>query len=253
MILIVDDKPENLIALSKALESRGFQTDTASSGEETLKKVLKSVYELIILDVQMPGMDGFEVAEAISGYSKTADIPIIFLSAVNISKEFIAKGYASGGRDYLVKPFDTDILVLKIQTFIRLSEVQRSLQHEIHQRILAETKKDEFISIASHELNTPLTSAKGYLQLAEVSLLKNEVDQARLFMERSGKQLDKLNRLVTDLLDATKIESGKLKLSCKQFELAPFLENAVNNIPPGLCRQTYKNQHWHWGQGYESL
>lgn len=230
MILIVDDKPENLIALSKALNSRGFQTDTAFSGEEALKKVLKHVYQLIILDVQMPGMDGFEVAEAISGYSKTANIPIIFLSAVNVSKEFITKGYASGGRDYLVKPFDTDILILKIRTFIRLSEVQQSLQIEIEQRKLAETRKDEFISIASHELNTPLTSVKGYLQLAEISLKKQQIAQTQMFLERSSKQLNKLNSLVADLLDTTKIESGKLKFNYQHFEVAPFLENAINNI-----------------------
>jgi two-component system sensor histidine kinase/response regulator len=237
MILIVDDKPANLIALSKTLESRGFQTDTALSGEEALKKVLKHIYELIILDVQMPGMDGFEVAEAISGYSKTADIPIIFLSAVNVSKEFITKGYASGGRDYLVKPFDTDILVLKIRTFIRLNEVQQSLQTEIEQRKRAESRKDEFISIASHELNTPLTSVKGYLQLADISLKKQQIDQTQMFLERSTKQVNKLNSLVADLLDTTKIESGKLKFNYQHFEVAPFLENAIDNI-----YQSYPNK-----------
>lgn len=230
MILIVDDKAENLIALSKTLESRGFYIDTALSGEEALKKVLKNTYELIILDVQMPGMDGFEVAEAISGYSKTADIPIIFLSAVSVSKEFITQGYASGGRDYLVKPFDTDILVLKIRTFIRLNQIQQSLQTEIEQRKLAESKKDEFISIASHELNTPLTSVKGYLQLAENSLEKQRLDQAKVFLERSKKQVNKLNNLVADLLDTTKIASGKLKFNYEHFELAPFVASAVESI-----------------------
>lgn len=230
MILIVDDKSENLIALSKTLESRGFQIDTAISGEEALKKVLKHPYDLIILDVQMPGMDGFEVAEAIGGYSKTADIPIIFLSAVNVSKEFITKGYASGGRDYLVKPFDTDILVLKIKTFIKLNQVQQSLQTEIEQRKLAESKKDEFISIASHELNTPLTSVKGYLQLAENSLGKQRLDQTKIFLERSKKQVDKLNHLVADLLDTTKIASGKIKFNYQHFELEPFMQNAIESI-----------------------
>jgi len=230
MILLVDDKSENLIALQKTLESRGFTIDTALTGEEALKKVLKNTYELIILDVQMPLMDGFEVAEAISGYSKTADIPIIFLSAVNVSKEFITKGYASGGRDYLVKPFDTDILVLKIRTFIRLNQVQQSLQREIEQRKLAESRKDEFLSIASHELNTPLTSVKGYLQLAEISLKKQQIDQTKMFLERSQKQVNKLNNLVADLLDTTKIESGKLKFNYDHFEVKTFLENAVDNI-----------------------
>ena len=92
MILIVDDKIENITALKKVLESHNFVVDTALSGHEALKKILKQSYQLIILDVQMPDMDGFEVAESISGFSKTNDIPIIFLSAVNISKDFITKG-----------------------------------------------------------------------------------------------------------------------------------------------------------------
>jgi len=99
MILIVDDNPENIYSLKKVLELNNFDVDTAFSGEEALKKILKNSYVLIILDVQMPGMDGFEVAETISGYSKTKDIPIIFLSAVNTDKRFITKGYASGGID----------------------------------------------------------------------------------------------------------------------------------------------------------
>ena len=120
MILIVDDKRENILSLKKILEINDFKVDTASSGEEALLKILKNAYFLIILDVQMPGMDGFEVAEAISGTSKTKDIPIIFLSAVNTEKKFITKGYASGAIDYITKPFDPDILILKVKTFYRL-------------------------------------------------------------------------------------------------------------------------------------
>lgn len=128
MILIVDDKPENILSLRKILELHDFEVDTASSGEEALKKILRSNYALIILDVQMPSMDGFEVAETISGYSKAKDVPILFLSAVNTDKKFIAKGYASGGLDYITKPVDPDILLMKVKTFIRLSEQNRQLQ-----------------------------------------------------------------------------------------------------------------------------
>ncbi|HEX5551977.1 MAG TPA: hybrid sensor histidine kinase/response regulator [Chitinophagaceae bacterium] len=237
MILLVDDKSENLIALKKTLESRDFLIDTALSGEEALKKILITDYQLIILDVQMPGMDGFEVAEAISGYSKTRDIPIIFLSAVNVSKEFITKGYTSGGRDYLIKPFDTDILVLKMKTFIKLHEqtielnrIQDSLIAEIERRRKAESKKDEFISIASHELNTPLTIMKGYLQLAERSLEHGSIEQSKVFVGRSGAQIGKLNHLVTDLLDITRIESGRLKYNYSLFNFESFLTNAIDSI-----------------------
>ena len=117
MILIVDDRPENILSLSSILKVHSFEVDTATSGEEALKKTLKTEYSLIILDVQMPMMDGFEVAEFLSGNNSTRDIPIIFLSAVNTDKKFITKGYSSGGIDYLTKPVDTDILILKIKIF----------------------------------------------------------------------------------------------------------------------------------------
>lgn len=128
MILIVDDKQENIFSLKIVLEQHGFQTDSALSGEEALKKLLKQEYALIILDVQMPGMDGFEVAEAISGLNKTKDIPVIFLSAVNTHKRFVTKGFESGGVDYLTKPVDPDILILKVRNFYRLYEKTHALK-----------------------------------------------------------------------------------------------------------------------------
>ncbi|WP_316930995.1 response regulator [Pedobacter antarcticus] len=148
MILIVDDTPENLISLKKVLERHHFEVDTASSGEEALKKVLKKAYVLIILDVQMPGMDGFEVAEAISGFSKAKETAIIFLSAANTELNFITKGYSSGGLDYITKPVDINILLLKVKTFYqiyeqsrKLIEVQKNLLEEIEFRKQAEEKK----------------------------------------------------------------------------------------------------------------
>ena len=128
MILIVDDRQENIFSLRTVLVQHGFTTDTALSGEEALKKLLKNEYVLIILDVQMPGMDGFEVAEAITGLKKTKDIPIIFLSAVNTHKKFITKGFEAGAVEYLTKPVDPDILILKVQNFYRLYEKTKALK-----------------------------------------------------------------------------------------------------------------------------
>jgi len=137
MILIVDDKAENIFSLRRTLEIAGFEVDEAGSGEEALRKVLKQDYALIILDVQMPGMDGFEVAEALQGYSKAADIPVIFLSAVNTEKKFITKGYQAGAVDYVVKPVDPDVFLLKVKTLVRLHDQHRELLH-IRQTLLDE-------------------------------------------------------------------------------------------------------------------
>lgn len=150
MILIVDDRQENIYSLQKLLELHQFRVDTASSGEEALRKILKNTYFLIILDVQMPGMDGFEVAEAITGYSKSRDIPIIFLSAVNVEKRFITKGFSSGGIDYITKPFDPDILLLKVKTFYRLNQQTREL-NEIHKTLREEIEVRKRAQDALHQ------------------------------------------------------------------------------------------------------
>src|SRR5690606_6407171 len=193
---------------------------------------LKKSYVLIILDVQMPEMDGFEVAEAISGYNKAKETAIIFLSAANTEFRFIAKGYSSGGLDYITKPVDINILLLKIKTFYRiyeqsrkLSEIQTALLEEIEFRKEAERKKDEFISIASHELKTPLTSVKGYIQLLGRGLAKGDLELVKSHLSKAEVQLEKLNGLIADLLDISKIESGKLKFNKKYFDIDTLLDN----------------------------
>lgn len=351
MILIVDDKKENLLSLQSLLSVHGYAVDTAENGEDALKKVLRNSYALIILDVQMPGMDGFEVAEIISGYSKTEDIPIIFLSAVNTDKKFIAKGYSSGAIDYITKPIDPDIFLLKVNTLYKLyeqkrelNEMQQTLRNEIEYRKKAQhesqektsqlvstlesipqiaftmgvdgrieyansqwekyarngfpeshpddppvnellekmlkdqqplnqelrikkpviddhcyfllrtvpireenkivkwvgtftdideqkqasRKKDEFISVASHELKTPLTSMKGYIQLLQRTIEPD--NPTAMYVERTLHQIHKLDTLIADLLDISKIESGKMKLEMKNFDLGKMVDNTVDMI-----------------------
>ena len=355
MILIVDDKPENIYSLQQLLESRGFSVDTAFSGDEALRKTFKNRYALIILDVKMPDMDGFEVADHLAKYSKTKDIPIIFLSAANRDKRFIEQGYKSGGIDYVTKPVDMNILLLKVKNFYRLYEqtlvlnaVQEDLKAEIerrkkaqyslvakanHLRLILEAlpqiaftvtpdgridfvnrnwftfsrtqndfpechpndpailvtlrshiqkgtalemevrikpldaqlyryhllrivpieedqfithwvgtftdiddqkqlsqKKDEFLSIASHELKTPLTSMHGYVQLLNRSLKDEPHSKAYKYMNRVEGQLNKLSTLVADLLDISKIDNGKLYVDHQFFDLDAVIDTVVDTM-----------------------
>lgn len=162
MILIVDDKQENIFSLKIVLEQHGFSTDSALSGEEALKKLLKNEYALIILDVQMPGMDGFEVAEAISGLNKTKDIPVIFLSAVNTHKKFVTKGFESGGVDYLTKPVDPDILILKVRNFYRLYEKTHALKEA--EKALTSTVSELHVTLESLPQLAFTANVKGELE-----------------------------------------------------------------------------------------
>ncbi len=161
MILIVDDRPENILSLSSILKFHSFRVDTAASGEEALKKTLKNEYFLIILDVQMPMMDGFEVAELLAGNNNTKDIPIIFLSAVSTEKKFITKGYSTGAIDYIIKPIDPDILILKVKTLHKIFEQKRELnlaQQKLQAEIEFRKKAQQQLAEKAHELNSILAS-----------------------------------------------------------------------------------------------
>jgi len=134
MILIVDDIPENLFSLKSVLEHNNFKVDTASSGEEALRKILKTNYILILLDVQMPGMDGFEVAELISGNSKAKDSAIIFLSANHTDSENVLRGYSVGAVDYITKPVDLTLLLTRVKTLYEIVQTRIELKEQ-QQRI----------------------------------------------------------------------------------------------------------------------
>lgn len=146
MILIVDEKSENLFSLKRVLEESHFEVDVAYSGAEALRKLASQEYTLIILEVEMSGMDGYQVAEALlSGARQTRDIPIMFLLEANTEKQFVRRGFSSGGADYVTKPVDPDILLLKVQTLHRLYEqhwelrnIRASLMLEIEVRREAE-------------------------------------------------------------------------------------------------------------------
>ena len=129
-ILLVDDRTENLLALEAMLEPLGHHLVKASSGEEALKHVLQQDIALILLDVQMPGMSGFETAELIRGRERSQYIPIIFLTAVNTSDRHIFRGYLAGAVDYLLKPIVPEILLSKVVVFVDLHKKTNQVQQQ---------------------------------------------------------------------------------------------------------------------------
>jgi len=261
MILIVDDRPENIFALKSILERHDFEVDTAESGEEALKKVLHKTYSLIILDVQMPEMDGFEAAEIILGYSKSKDTPIIFLSAISKEKEFITRGYQSGGMDYITKPVDPDILLLKVKSMYQLSEqkaelkrIQESLLVEIETRKQAEaelstanelleqrveertaelseknnqlelsnSELQQFAWVISHDLKEPIRKIMTFTDLVSNKYFRDN-EAARTDFQRIIKSSERMSTLINDLLDFSRISIPS------RFEETP-LDMIVNEV-----------------------
>ncbi|HVJ49020.1 PAS domain S-box protein [Desulfitobacterium sp.] len=139
-ILLVDDRPENLLALEAVLTSPEYQVIKANSGEEALKWVLKEQFAVILLDVQMPGLDGFETARLIKRRKKSKDVPVIFITALSQASEHVEKGYASGGIDYIFKPFEPSTLLKKVEGFVKIYQAQArvKIQSQLLQQRAAE-------------------------------------------------------------------------------------------------------------------
>jgi PAS domain S-box-containing protein len=363
-ILVVDDHPANLLALEALLQPLGHQVVWANSGEEALRKVHSQDFAVILLDVQMPGLDGFQTARLIKQSERSRSTPIIFLTALSRDASHVFEGYSHGAVDYLLKPFDPEVLRSKVSVFVELfargeeirrqaellrerdrevqerrnelrfrtltdampislwvtdaqgdtvyrnrvwldyrglspglsegSEMDGRIFHpeeslaarqgweaslasgepfqmelrlrgaegvyrwhllracaerevpgarpvrwvvtavdvhdaKLHEQALAQTNeaKDAFLAAASHELRTPLQAAKGYAHLATLRLGGESDTPLGRAVRMMGRQVDRMSKLVEELLDISRIQGGRLSLELSTFDLGQLVREAV--------------------------
>jgi signal transduction histidine kinase len=237
-ILLVDDRPDKLMALEIVLAGLGQHLVLAHSGTEALRHLLQQEFALIVLDVSMPGMDGFETASLIRQRSNSELTPIIFISAINYSEVHLSRGYSLGAVDYISAPIVPEILRAKVSFFIELhrkteqlkrqAEMQVQLIREQAARAEAEAAnkaKDRFIAMLSHELRTPLTPI-----LFASSILSQDPtvpDRIREELKIITRNVELEARLIDDLLDVTRITQGKLGLSFETADAHELLRSAL--------------------------
>lgn len=130
-VLLVDDTPENLVAMEVVLEDLDCDPVSVTSGQAALRELLKRDFALVLLDVQMPGMDGFEVAQLMRSHQRTSTVPIIFVTAISKEERFIRQGYLAGAVDYLFKPLAPDVLRAKVNFFLQLDQQKRRLEAKL--------------------------------------------------------------------------------------------------------------------------
>jgi len=241
--LIVDDNANNRFTLRTLLKKLPeIEVIEAASGEEALIITIEYDVHLILLDVQMPGMDGFETARHLQMTERTRHIPIVFISAVFKSEDFIRHGYSIGAVDYLTKPLDDNLLLNRVRLYQRLYRHERELEMRVaqlqhHEQMLAAARdaaeaanhaKSVFLSNMSHELRTPLNAILGFAQLMEHDERIPEDERRNLrIINRSGLHL---LGLINDVLEISRIEVGKISVHNEIFDLVDSLSSVGDMI-----------------------
>lgn len=248
-LLIVDDRPENLLALSKIIEQHDRIIFQASSGEQALSLLLEHDFALAILDVMMPDMDGFELAELMRGTERTRNVPIVFVSAAGRELNYAFKGYETGAVDFLHKPLDIAAVKSKVSVFVAMAQQRDEVKLQVEalersRRELRATQaelehavrmRDDFMSLVAHELRTPLNTLFLEAQMRGIQLDKGNMaafsaEQLRKMVARDGRQIQSMIRLINDMVDVTRIRSGKLSIRPADTELSSLLARIVSDL-----------------------
>jgi signal transduction histidine kinase len=232
-VLLVDDLRENLVALEALIRQPGRRIFSARSGDEALSLMLEHQFALAILDVQMPSMNGFELAELMRGTERTRGIPIVFVSAAGRELNYAFRGYESGAVDFLYKPLDPVAVRSKVNVFVELFRQRQELQAAQAELQRAVNMRDDFMSMVSHELRNPLNSVFLQTQLRRRMLAGPKAPDpvAMLQMvERDERQIRSMVRLLDDMLDVSRARTGKLAVVPAPFDLAASARTVVEAI-----------------------
>ena len=217
-ILLVDDKPENLYSLENMLLADDILIHKAHSGQEALKAAFKEEYSLIMLDVQMPDMDGFEVAHMLKSTRRTRRTPVLLVTALNKERHYLLRGLDEGAIDYLYKPLDPDITKAKVRTLLTLFSQQRELEEMNRQLQNLNEEKNYMLGVASHDLRNPIgniITLAGFID-KESNHLSPQHREYLEIISRSGQELI---QMINDLLDVSQLESGKRDLNVKEISM----------------------------------
>src|SRR5258708_8816955 len=272
-ILLVDDNAENLMALEALLASPDHNVIQARSGEAALRWLLEDDFAVILLDVRMPNMDGFETAMLIRGRERSQNTPIIFLTGYESNTVNLFKGYSLGAVDYLVKPVVPEVLRAKVAVFVELFRKNQDLQYKLermrelkddvreHERINEERQqllareqaaraeaekavqeRDMFLSVAAHELKTPVTSLRGFAQTILRQMNRDtplDPERVRHAFITIDQRSTRLAQLVSQLLDMSRIEAGQLQLDKAPTLITDLVSNIINMVQPGTDKHTF--------------
>ncbi|OHE82505.1 MAG: hypothetical protein A2107_06780 [Verrucomicrobia bacterium GWF2_62_7] len=235
-ILIVDDTPENLQLLNGMLKGRGYKARPVPSGEMALRAAKSDPPDLILLDINMPEMNGYEVCRRLKGDPALAAIPVIFISALNETMDKV-KAFGLGGVDYITKPFQFEGVHARVETHLKLRQLQKELEHqnqqlkESYDRLRElETLRDNLVHLVVHDLRSPLAMMAGYVDLIKVKIAAKLNASEVGYIDVVGKHTAKLLDMVTTLLDVSRMEAGQMPLNRQACDLAGVAKEVTDSF-----------------------
>jgi signal transduction histidine kinase len=235
-ILVVDDTPENLQLLNGMLKGCGYKARPVPSGELALQAAKSDPPDLILLDINMPEMNGYEVCRRLKADPPLAAIPVIFISALNETMDKV-KAFGLGGVDYITKPFQFEEVHARVETHLKLRRLQKELERqnrqlqESYDRLRElETLRDNLVHLVVHDLRSPLAMMAGYVDLIKTKLGSKLNAQENGYIDIVGKHTAKLLDMVTTLLDVSRMEAGQMPLNRQACDLAGLAREVVETF-----------------------
>ena len=226
-ILLVDDTPGKAAALEAVLAPLRQRVVVAHSGREALRHLLREEFALILLDVRMSDMDGFETAALIRQRRQSEHTPIIFITAFDKAELDMARGYSQGAVDFIFSPIVPEVLRAKALVFVEIHHREQQVKDLYVAAQAASVAKSEFLNLAAHELRTPLSVVAGYLAMLQEGTLGAGPDAWKDPLDILNTKTQELNRIVDDLLTASRIEVGGLAMQLETVDLRQEVTAAV--------------------------
>lgn len=241
-LLIVDDVQSNVLLLKALLGKEGYRIVVATNGQEALTISEKELPDLILLDVMMPGMDGFEVAERLKAQELYKDIPIIFLTALDDTQS-IVRGFKLGASDFISKPFRKEELIIRISHQLFLVSAKRIIFEQTEELRKMVAGRDKLYSVIAHDLRSPMASMKVLLNTIMMSVERDKIDSGIFDMlEMSNKTSEEVFGLLDNLLKWTKSQLGKLAVVPQTLDLAELTAGVIEVMEPVAAIKNIKIQ-----------
>ncbi len=228
-VLVVDDEPANLELLTRRLTAIGCQTTVANSGQEALDLAARELPDAILLDVMMPGMDGWETCRRLKATAATAEIDVIFVTARDRAED-VAKGFAVGGTDYLPKPFEPLELAARVRSAIVRKKLRDDLRKKNEDLQALERSRQELIGMLGHDIRNLANSVVAFLQLVRHGQLTPDRAEFAQLLQLSEANVTELLRMVNALLDVYRMEEGRLELMPQVIALAEIARRSLSQM-----------------------